>query len=1183
MAERQKIIVLETEKNVTKIYHLADIHIPRDNTRYKEYDEVINRALNEIKKDTGESLIVLCGDIVDFKTNVTNEAVRFTGKFLLKLAELTDVIIIAGNHDTNIGNVNILDTLQTVLTLIQPKNKIHYLRNSGLYNYSNIIFSVTSLFDKTLIRANTIQRTNDTILIALYHGFVFGSELDIGYIKNDDAFKKDDFNGYDYVLLGDIHKHQYLDENKTMAYPSSLVQKTHQESLNDHGYIKWDLLNKTSEFVRIPNDYGFISLTVENGHLVNYDETCMPKYPKIRMNFIDTTRKDKDKIISELEKKYNTKINLYGKTEDKITISINTNENQKIIPKNKNYINQLITNYCSQNKNLQNKIHEILLLNNRYLDKLNIDSEINVIRWKIIEVEFSNLLSYGENNKINLEKNKALIGLFADNKHGKSNIIDIILFILFDRSTRGTKNEMINHGSNNFKASMIFESNGTRYKINRKGIIANKEKRTVTSQVELFKIVNLDVKLIASNDKNDTNKKIIELVGSYDDVLLTSIMTFNNEYNFLQNPQARRKELLINMLRLDMFEKIHELVKIDYNKINCELNNLLNEKKLLENKITRINFTKSDKIKKKELLKEKDSLKHKIDTVEKKNHQLMKNINPTKSRVTFNTKITKDEIHKKIDSLTNQLNEKTQLKSKLTSQNEELYESNDTIFELNDKIKRNKEIISDLQQNKKVNTVFIPIDKLIKERKKLRDELRGKRSHARELTTTYFETQILLKLESELEYNKILNERIEYFNKQHRLQKDQKDILIQLKEKETSRLNELYKFKFNPNCEECKNNPNLLEKLNLEKSINITNRKIEKCENNIQNFYIILSNDEMPIDDIQINQYIKRNIDTKNKLNNIDLTIKETNLIIKDIENKIKNIDEQRAQFKKNQKIFRHNNKIDNQILQLQQENNELEDEKNTQFIKQNNWNNKLKILEKEIIETNELKEKYESTLILVTNDELTKNITKNKNSISLHKNALKKIKNMLDIINKKENDHYDTCKELEKCKEQLIDVTNSEEEYRNYLSVLDKNGLPLSILTTVLPEIQNNINHILSLITDFTIRMKLKDNSIIVKKIQDNIKTTITYSSGFESFIISLSFKIILGKISNTINNFFIIDEGFSCFDDENINKLKSVLEYLKENYDFTIIISHDDILKNNCTDTMLLNKIDNRSKIVY
>ena len=56
--------------------------------------------------------------------------------------------------------------------------------------------------------------------------------------KEDECFKIKDFNGYDYVLLGDIHIHQYLGKNKRIA---DQAQHYHQQG-NQQQITERDLI-----------------------------------------------------------------------------------------------------------------------------------------------------------------------------------------------------------------------------------------------------------------------------------------------------------------------------------------------------------------------------------------------------------------------------------------------------------------------------------------------------------------------------------------------------------------------------------------------------------------------------------------------------------------------------------------------------------------------------------------------------------------------------------------------------------------------------------------------------------------------------------------------------------------------------------------------------------------------------
>ena len=89
---------------INKIYHLADLHI-RNLKRHKEYREVFNKFLKQVKKDNIEdSIIYIAGDIAHAKTEMSPELVQEISWFLTECSKLREVVLITGNHDCNLNN-----------------------------------------------------------------------------------------------------------------------------------------------------------------------------------------------------------------------------------------------------------------------------------------------------------------------------------------------------------------------------------------------------------------------------------------------------------------------------------------------------------------------------------------------------------------------------------------------------------------------------------------------------------------------------------------------------------------------------------------------------------------------------------------------------------------------------------------------------------------------------------------------------------------------------------------------------------------------------------------------------------------------------------------------------------------------------------------------------------------------
>ena len=70
--------------------------------------------------------------------------------------------------------------------------------------------------------------------------------------------------------------------------------------------------------------------------------------------------------------------------------------------------------------------------------------------------------------------------------------------------------------------------------------------------------------------------------------------------------------------------------------------------------------------------------------------------------------------------------------------------------------------------------------------------------------------------------------------------------------------------------------------------------------------------------------------------------------------------------------------------------------------------------------------------------------------------------------------------------------------------------------------------------------------------------------ASGMESFISSIAIRIALSNISNLPrSNFLLIDEGFGTLDADTLPLMYNLFYYLKSNFDFIIIISHLEAVK--------------------
>ena len=232
--------------NVEQILHIADIHI-RNYKRHKEYRSVFSQLYKKVKALPKNSIVYIGGDIVHNKIDMSPELIHLTREFLVSLADIRPTIFIRGNHDMNLNNKSRMDALKPIYDSLEHPN-LYYLDQTMVYNIADVQFSVFDIADDYDNYIMASELPDDKLKIALFHGAVDSSMTDAGFKVRNDHYSIKMFSGYDLVLLGDIHKKQYLDINKTVHYPGSLVQQNFGESYENHGYTIWNLRDLSSSF-----------------------------------------------------------------------------------------------------------------------------------------------------------------------------------------------------------------------------------------------------------------------------------------------------------------------------------------------------------------------------------------------------------------------------------------------------------------------------------------------------------------------------------------------------------------------------------------------------------------------------------------------------------------------------------------------------------------------------------------------------------------------------------------------------------------------------------------------------------------------------------------------------------------------------------------------------------------------
>jgi DNA repair exonuclease SbcCD ATPase subunit/DNA repair exonuclease SbcCD nuclease subunit len=246
------------------IIHLSDIHI-RPVERHNEYRSVFHQLYTQIR-NLGQDILhqaVICitGDILHNKLYLSTELVQLTDEFFRQLDSICPTLCILGNHDLNLQNPG----RPHALTLLFQQNQYkqtYLLEKSGVYLIGGCAFSLASVLDPRLCKAELIpDHWNDITIhkkIALYHGGVGSYSLDNGITCRTNV-PLQIFDGYDAVLLGDIHLRQFLDaDKKRIAYAGSLIQQNRMETFSKHGFLLWNLRDFQHQWFNVKNKMGGI-------------------------------------------------------------------------------------------------------------------------------------------------------------------------------------------------------------------------------------------------------------------------------------------------------------------------------------------------------------------------------------------------------------------------------------------------------------------------------------------------------------------------------------------------------------------------------------------------------------------------------------------------------------------------------------------------------------------------------------------------------------------------------------------------------------------------------------------------------------------------------------------------------------------------------------------------------------
>jgi DNA repair exonuclease SbcCD ATPase subunit len=154
----------------------------------------------------------------------------------------------------------------------------------------------------------------------------------------------------------------------------------------------------------------------------------------------------------------------------------------------------------------------------------------------------------------------------------------------------------------------------------------------------------------------------------------------------------------------------------------------------------------------------------------------------------------------------------------------------------------------------------------------------------------------------------------------------------------------------------------------------------------------------------------------------------------------------------------------------------------------------------------------------------------------------------------------------LEKEKVTFVDLKTRWAVQDRLLRAYNKDGIPMMILASELPVINDEISKILQGIAGFTVKLETDETGSDLEVMLDygDSRRPIELGSGMEKMMSSLAIRVALINVSSLPkSDILIIDEGFGALDEQNVEACNRLLHSLKRFFKTILIISHVDAIK--------------------
>ena len=331
--------------------------------------------------------------------------------------------------------------------------------------------------------------------------------------------------------------------------------------------MKWDLFNPKPDFNTKTMAHKLDVSTLDNPYIqVIWEDTAE--------NFTQERIKS---VKQYFQKKYSsnninviTKVKTTDDVQQTIDVSVNIMD--------KNYQSELVRSLVEAKGHI-NLIDSVMNIDSAVESRMLTDEvEISPFKkWYMKKIEFSNFLSYGENQVIDFEKCNGITVVESDppNFGGKTVLsVDLLMFLFFNTTTKTQKaEEIFNRFSDSNKVSVRGEItiDGEDYIIAR-SIERKKNKAgewNVKTELDFFKkLADGQLQNFTGEQRGETEKFIKNSIGNMDDFLMTILTTASNLEDLIEAKPTARGQVLSRFLGLEFLKKKEETAKEIYSEFS---------------------------------------------------------------------------------------------------------------------------------------------------------------------------------------------------------------------------------------------------------------------------------------------------------------------------------------------------------------------------------------------------------------------------------------------------------------------------------------------------------------------------------------------------------------------------------------------------------------------------------------